>query len=51
KIEIQKGVPGCKECDAEAIRVVKTFPKFKPGKNAGKVVATWVQLPINFKLN
>jgi len=36
--------------DAEAIRVVKTFPKFKPGKQSGKPVPVWYTIYINFKL-
>jgi len=37
--------------DAEAIRVVKTFPKFKPGKQSGKPVPVWFNIYINFKLD
>jgi periplasmic protein TonB len=37
--------------DAEAIRVVKTLPTFKPGKQGGKPVPVWFTLPIIFKLN
>jgi protein TonB len=37
--------------DAEAIRVVKTFPKFKPGKQSGKPVPVWYNIYINFKLD
>jgi protein TonB len=38
--------------DAEAIRVVKTIPKFeKPGIKGGKAVAVNYMLPISFKLN
>ncbi|MBC7861594.1 MAG: energy transducer TonB [Bacteroidia bacterium] len=50
KIEVQKGVPGCPQCDKEAVRVVKTLPEFKPGKNNGQAVPVWFQLPINFTL-
>jgi periplasmic protein TonB len=50
KIEIQKGVPGCPECDKEAVRVVRTLPEFKAGKNNGQAVPVWFQLPINFTL-
>lgn len=34
----------------EAIRVVKTFPKWKPGEVCGKNVKVSFQIPINFKL-
>lgn len=34
--------------DAEAIRVVKTLPKFIPGKQDGKPVPVFFNIPINF---
>ena len=48
KISILKHVDP--ELDAEAIRVVSTLPKFKPGKQGGKPVPVWYQAFINFKL-
>ena len=39
-----------KDLDKEAIRVVKSLPKFTPGKNNGQPVNVWYTLPINFKL-
>jgi periplasmic protein TonB len=39
------------ELDAEAIRVVKTFPRFMPGKQAGKPVPVWFTVFINFQLS
>ena len=36
--------------DEEAIRIVKTFPKFIPGKRNGVPVDMWYTLPIDFKL-
>ena len=38
------------ELDAEAVRVVKTLPKFEPGRQDGEAVSVWYTLPINFKL-
>jgi protein TonB len=38
------------ELDAEAIRVVKTLPAFKPGRQGGKPVPVWFSVPINFQL-
>ena len=38
------------DLDKEAIRVVKSFPRFTPGKSEGKPVAVWYALPIAFKL-
>jgi len=37
--------------DKEALRLVKSLPKFIPGKNNGQEVRCWFTLPINFKLN
>jgi len=49
-VQVLKGVPGCQECDREAIRVVKAMPKFKPGKQNGRAVPVYFNLPINFQL-
>ena len=37
-------------CDEEAMRVVKSMPKWKPGKQRGKPVRVSYNLPVNFKL-
>jgi protein TonB len=47
-VSIFKGVDP--ELDAEAIRVVKTLPPFKPGKQGGKPVPVWYSVPINFQI-
>lgn len=39
------------QLDAEAIRVAKTFPRFTPGKQAGKPVPVWFTVFINFQLS
>lgn len=49
-VEVKRGVPDCPECDAEAIRMVKSMPKWKPGKNGGKPVNCLFNLPVRFKL-
>ena len=36
--------------DAEAVRVVKTMPKWKPGKEKGKVVRVNYTLPVVFSI-
>jgi protein TonB len=48
QVSILKGVDP--ELDAEVVRVVKTLPKFKPGKQGGKPVPVWYTIPINFQL-
>ena len=42
--------PVSEELDAEAVRVVKTLPKFEPGRQDGEAVSVWYTLPISFKL-
>lgn len=37
-------------CDKEAVRVVKGFPRFIPGKFKGKPVKVWYSLPIRFQI-
>ena len=37
--------------DAEAVRVIKMMPKWKPGYQNGKAVRTRYRLPIYFKLS
>jgi protein TonB len=49
-VEILKGVPGCPDCDREAIRVVKSMPSWKPAKMTGRAVKCYFNLPINFKI-
>ena len=48
-VEIVRGVD--KHLDAEAVRVVKSLPKYKPGKQRGKAVRVMFTIPINFTLN
>jgi periplasmic protein TonB len=36
--------------DAEAIRVIKMLPAFKPGKQGGKPVNVWYNVPVTFQL-
>lgn len=49
-IELLKGVPSCSECDAEALRVIKMMPDWTPGKQQGKPVAVYYNLPVSFKI-
>ncbi len=39
-----------KDLDKEAIRVIKSLPKFTPGRQNGKDVSVWYTLPVPFKL-
>ncbi len=38
------------QLDAEALRVVKSMPKWTPGKDKGKVVPVYYTVPISFGL-
>jgi protein TonB len=46
---VKKNIGG--GCDKEAIRLVRSFPKWKPGMQAGRPVRVYVALPISFILN
>lgn len=50
-IIILKKVPGCPECDAEALRIIKKIPKFIPGKVGGKPVKSRWQVPVTFQID
>lgn len=50
KVIIIKKVPGCEECDEEAIRLIKSMPTWDAGKQNGKPVSVFYNLPINFQL-
>lgn len=49
-IEVLKGVPGCPQCDKEAMRVASIMPLWKPGMQNGKAVPVFFNLPISFNL-
>jgi protein TonB len=45
---VLRGVGG--ECDDEALRVVKSMPKWQPATFKGKPVRSKYVIPINYKL-
>lgn len=47
-VKVLRGIGG--GCDEEAMRVVKSMPKWKPGKQRGKAVRVSYMLPVNFQL-
>ncbi|NNF01364.1 MAG: energy transducer TonB [Bacteroidia bacterium] len=47
-IKILRGIGG--GCDEEAVRVIRSMPNWKPGKQRGKAVKVSFNCPINFKL-
>jgi len=48
-VEVVKGIGG--GCDEEAVRVVKSMPRWIPGKKQGKFVRVNLAIPISFRLN
>ena len=38
------------DCDKEAVRVISSMPKWKPGKQSGKPVNCYFTCPVMFKL-
>jgi TonB family protein len=46
--KVVKGIKG--GCDEEALRVVKSMPKWKPGKQDGHEIKVYYTLPITFRL-
>lgn len=47
-VKVLRGIGG--GCDEEAMRVIKSMAKWKPGKQRGKAVRVSYTLPVNFKL-
>lgn len=50
-VVVKKGMPNCPECDKEAIRVVRSMPKWKPGEIEGKPVNSYYLIPFVFTLS
>jgi len=48
-VKVVRGVD--KDLDAEAVRVIKSLPKYKPGKQRGKPARVMFTVPVNFTLN
>ena len=48
-IRVLRGIGG--GCDEEAVRVVKSMPRFKPGMQGGDAVRVSYTVPVNFKLS
>lgn len=48
QVQVLKGVD--RDLDKEAVRVVKSMPKWQPAKNNGVTVRSWFTLPVVFRL-
>jgi protein TonB len=49
-VSIVRGIPGCPECNQEALKVISDMPNWIPAKNNGKTSRQWNTLPITFSL-
>jgi len=49
EVKVLRGIGG--GCDEEAVRVIKSMPKWKPGKQNGEPVRVNFQMPFVFKLD
>ena len=49
-VKVLRGVSGGPGCDKEAMRVVKSMPNWKAGKQNGREVRVQFNLPIKFTL-
>ena len=47
EVQVQKSL--APSCDREAVRVVKSLPRFTPGRQQGKPVNVWYHLPVRFQ--
>lgn len=50
-VKVVRGISDCPECDAEAVRMVKGMPKWKPAEINGGIVRSRFNLPVNFTIN
>lgn len=48
-VQVAQGIGG--GCDQEAVRVVESMTRWKPGKQGGKPEACYMKMPITFRLN
>ena len=49
-INLLKGLAGCPQCDAEAIKAIKLMPPWNPLLSNGAAIAAQINLPIKFSL-
>jgi TonB family protein len=47
EVQIERG-SNCAACDVEAVRLVKSMPKWKPGRWNGEIIRMRCRLPIKF---
>jgi TonB family protein len=49
--KVMRGISDCPMCDKEAIRLVKSLPKWTPAIHEGRIVRSYVIIPIRFSLD
>lgn len=49
-VSIKKGIPGCRECDQEAIRLIESMGPWIPGTANGIKSSMQYDLPVEFKV-
>ncbi|MFD2785949.1 energy transducer TonB [Hymenobacter rubripertinctus] len=47
-VEVQKGIGA--GCDEESMRVIKSLPRFTPGKQNGRAVSVYYTVPVTFAI-
>ena len=50
EVKVLRGVPACPALQVEAMRVVRSMPKWIPGQQNGKPVPVRMTIPVVFKL-
>jgi hypothetical protein len=50
-VKIMKGIPGCRECDLNAKKMLEAMPNWSAGLYYGKPVNSRMNLPINVKVD
>ncbi len=49
-VKILRGISGAQACDEEAVRIVKSMPRWSPGKQNGVLVRVQFNIPVKFTL-
>jgi TonB family protein len=49
--KVMRGIQDCPMCDKEAIRLVKSMPKWTPAIHDGRIVRSYMIIPIKFSLD
>ena len=50
-VSVLRGINECNECNKEAIRLIKSMPKWKPAKVNLKEVHSYYTIPVIFKID